>query len=331
MYINLIIYFFGSFVIIFFSTFFSYKLSLVDKPTKRKIHSKPVAFTGGLALSLAYLFSIHLFDFHYQNLNYIITIGFLIALVGLLDDIKDLNTGGKLSLQVIPIFYLIIFENLYLTDIGHYEYFTIFLGSFSVPFTCLSILLLINSFNYSDGIDGALGLLTISTLIILFILTDDNNIKVLITALIIPLIIFLIFNFAFFNFQKLFLGDSGSLFLGFIISFFLIYFANQKIAHPIILAWSVVLIVYEFLSINIIRIINKKNLFIAGKDHLHHLILKKYKSVFFTNFLITSINITLFFVGYLSFKLINPLFSLMSFVIFFMIFFILRIKRINEK
>ena len=176
-----------------------------------------------------------------------------------------------------------------------------------------------------------LNYLRLVTLIILFILTDDNNIKVLITALIIPLIIFLIFNFAFFNFQKLFLGDSGSLFLGFIISFFLIYFANQKIAHPIILAWSVVLIVYEFLSINIIRIINKKNLFIAGKDHLHHLILKKYKSVFFTNFLITSINITLFFVGYLSFKLINPLFSLMSFVIFFMIFFILRIKRINEK
>ena len=76
--------------------------------------------------------------------------------MGLIDDKYNLNTGGKLSLQVIPIFYLIVFENLKLTQIGDYEYFKLSLGSFSIPFTLLCVLLLINSFNYFDGIDGSL-------------------------------------------------------------------------------------------------------------------------------------------------------------------------------
>jgi UDP-GlcNAc:undecaprenyl-phosphate GlcNAc-1-phosphate transferase len=61
-----------------------------------------------------------------------------------------------------------------------------------------------------------------------------------------------------FKLPKLFLGDSGSLSLGFIVSFILIYFANQEIAHPIILAWSVSIFVFEFLSLNIQRIKKKK-------------------------------------------------------------------------
>ena len=73
----------------------------------------------------------------------------------------------------------------------------------------------------------------------------------------------------------MFLGDSGSLLLGFIISFILIYLANQNFIHPILLAWSIVIYVYEFLAINLIRIINNRNPFKAGRDHLHHIFLEK--------------------------------------------------------
>ena len=131
-------------------------------------------------------------------------------------------------------------------------------------------------------------------------------------------------NFSFLNLPKLFLGDSGSLLLGFIISFILIYFANQNFVHPILLAWSVVIFIYEFLSINIIRIKNKQMIFKAGLDHLHHLLFFKTKSIFLTNVLISSLNIVLFTIGYLSFLKINELTSLILYVTLFVIFLFVR-------
>ena len=124
----------------------------------------------------------------------------------------------------------------------------------------------------------------------------------------------------------MFLGDGGSLLLGFIISFILIYLANENLIHPILLAWSIVIFVYEFLTVNLIRIVNNKNPFNAGHDHIHYLLNKKTRSIFFTNFFITALNIFLFLIGYISFTLINPLTSLILFILLFIPFLILRNK-----
>ena len=113
----------------------SYKLNLVDKPNKRKTHLKPTAYTGGLALCITYIFAIYLFNFSSPKLDIILSIGFLIAIVGLIDDKYNLNVGGKLSLQIIPIIYLIVLENFNLNQIGDYNYFKVELGSFSIPFS----------------------------------------------------------------------------------------------------------------------------------------------------------------------------------------------------
>ena len=77
-------------------------------------------------------------------------------------------------------------------------------------------------------------------------------------------------------------------------------------------------------DLNIIRLKNKQNPFKAGTDHLHHRLFENNKSIFLTNFLISSLNIFLFTIGYLSFSFINELVSLILFVAFFMIFLILR-------
>ena len=97
----LLIYLFISFSIFIVISKVSYKLNLLDIPNKRKIHSKPTAYTGGLAISIAYLFSLKLFEFGSNDLSLIVSIGFLIAIVGFIDDKYNLNTGGKLSLQII--------------------------------------------------------------------------------------------------------------------------------------------------------------------------------------------------------------------------------------
>tara|TARA_Y100000389_G_scaffold63923_1_gene59939 strand:- start:2076 stop:3059 length:984 start_codon:yes stop_codon:yes gene_type:complete len=318
------IYFIITFLIIFFFTKASYKLKLVDLPNERKSHSRPVAYTGGLAICLTYILSIYLFNIPFNELNLIISIGSLIAAVGFLDDKQNLNIGGKLSLQIIPMIYLIVFENLSLNQIGDYNFFKLELNSFSIPFTIFCLIFLVNAFNYFDGLDGVLSSTSISVLAILYFLTTNEHIKTYLIIIFLPLCVFLLFNFSFFNLPKLFLGDSGSLLLGFIIGFILIYFANQRIAHPIILAWSIAIFVYEFISINLIRFKNKKNIFKPGQDHLHHVLFKKNKSLLLTNFLIVFSNLSLFTIGYVSFEFFNPFISLVLFICCFVIFFIFR-------
>ena len=117
---------------------------------------------------MIYTVFVFLFDFSSEKLNLILSIAFLIGIVGFVDDKYNLNVGGKLSLQIIPIIYLIVLENLNLNHIGNYNYFRLELNSFSIPFTIISILFLINSFNYFDGLDGVLSFTTISTLGILY-------------------------------------------------------------------------------------------------------------------------------------------------------------------
>lgn len=325
------IYVIISFVILFLSAKTAYRLKLIDVPNKRKNHSIATAYIGGFSISLIFLIAIMIFDISYKSLNLIMSIAFLISIVGLLDDRYDLNTGGKLSLQIIPIFYLIVFENFSLSQLGDYKSFELELGSFAIPFTLICVLFLINAFNYFDGMDGSLGFATISVLIILYFLTYDQIFQLFLFIILIPLIIFLCFNFSLFNLPKLFLGDSGSLLFGFVISFILIHLAIKNVVHPILLAWSVVIFVYEFLSINIIRLKNNQNLFKAGQDHLHHILLKNTNSIFLTNLFISITNIILFLIGYYSFFIVSSLSSLILFISFFIIFLFLRNKYSKKK
>ena len=327
----LLLYSLISFLILIFVTKISYKFNLLDIPNKRKKHLKPVAYTGGMAISFIYIISILLFDINDEKLNLILPIAFLIAIIGFIDDKYHLNIGEKLSLQIFTIIYLIIIENFNLNHLGDYNYFRLELSSVSIPFTLLSVIFLINSFNYFDGLDGTLSFTTISVLAILYFLMADEDLKIFLITILIPLIFFLFFNFSILKLPKLFLGDSGSLLLGFIVSFTLIYIENHKDVHPILLAWSIAIFVYEFLSIHLIRLRNHKNVFEAGLDHLHHILFKKTKTLFLTNFLISITNIIFFIIGYISFKFVNSMTSLILFVFFFMLYFIVRLYFLSNK
>lgn len=320
------IFFLVSFTIFFFIAKISYKLNLLDVPIskKRSIHDKPTAYTGGVALCIILTVSIFIFNFD-QKINSILSIAFMTGLIGFLDDKFNLSVGGKLSLQLLPIVFLIIIENLSLLTLGDYNNFELKLNSFSIPFTILAVLFLINSFNYFDGIDGVLGSLNISILGILFFLISDENLRILFIIIIIPILLFLLFNFSFFKLPKLFLGDSGSLMLGFLISFILIFASNEKLVHPILLAFSISIFVYEFLAINFIRL-KKEEIFKAGQDHLHHILFKNTKSKFYTILIMLLINIIIFTLGYVSFKLMSPFVSILLFTIFFFIYLFLRVK-----
>ena len=120
---ELIIYTIISFLLLFLFAKISYKLKLVDLPIKRKIHTKVVVYTGGITISFILVISILLLNVSENNLNSILAVAFLISIIGLIDDKYNLSAGNKLSLQIIPIFYLIILENLTLNHLGDYNNF----------------------------------------------------------------------------------------------------------------------------------------------------------------------------------------------------------------
>ena len=308
-------------IIIFFVIIFSRKFKFYDVPNNRKLHENRILNTSGLALYIFIIYLTFKIDIP-SNLIKIIYASSIVLLAGLLDDKKNLSPLIKLILISLPTIYLIT-NGYEVTDLGTYEYLgKISLGGFYFIFTLFAIGLLTNSYNYIDGIDGLL----ISTLIINFIylslLINDQTIKYFFYIICLSLAVNLFFNFLpKKNKFKIFTGNGGSLFLGFFISFLIIYFYKIYNIHPAYLIWTCWYPVYDFLYVTFLRIIKKRSFYVADNKHLHHIIFKIYnKSHFNTILIIGFTNISIIFLGYSICKNFGNLFSLILFKILFLFF-----------
>ncbi len=313
---------------------FSKKIGLLDIPDERKLHQNPTPYTGGIIISITLLFIVFITNYDNQYLNQILSFSVLIAITGLIDDKYNVNPGTKIVLQFFPIFFLIN-NNFYLTDLGAYESFGVLtLGSFDKVFTIFCCLLMINAFNYSDGVDGLVSsimLIILTSFNIYLIYLNQTTMDNYLLVISLPFLIFLIFNFGLIKNFKVFLGDSGSNLVGFLISFISIYMYNVKGLHPSLIIWPLAYIVFEFLSVNIIRLINNKKIFKAGKDHLHYELSELFKlkksSVLL---IILLINIFYCVIGYLLFIYFKNYVSIILYFMSFIIFLILKIKIKNK-
>ena len=312
-------------ILLAFVIVISKKFNFVDNPNSRKIHQKPIPNTSGLALYLMLVYFISLEEMSY-DIEYIIATGSIIILVGFFDDRKNLAPGVKLCLILLPII-LLIFEGYFLKNLGKYEFIgEVSLGKFSYIFTLLAVGLLTNSFNYIDGIDGLLSGISLTSILFFIFLNNLESFSNILLFFIYGLIINIIFNFLpIKNNYKCFMGDAGSLFLGFFISFMMIYLSTKKNVHPSYLIWAVWYPVYDFLSVNFFRLAKNKNIFQPDKIHFHHLILKYFnnshvKSFFFINI----INILILILGYVVAVKIGKIYSITLFIILFFVFFNIR-------
>jgi len=320
-------------LILFSIIFISKKLDLYDYPSnKRKIHSKPTLNTSGVALYVYLLIIVSNNEFSY-HLEEIILIGLFVALSGFLDDQKGLSPSLKLMLLLIPGLYLIL-NGYTLKDLGEYEYFnTINLGKFSLIFTIFAYGLLVNSYNYVDGIDGLLlSTITIGVCYAIFLSQNQNTVEFL-KIFLIPIMINTYFNFLPSKSSfKIFGGDCGSLFLGYFMSFLMIYLYIKEKIHPAYLIWMCWYPVYDFLFITIYRIKTKKNLFLADNNHLHHILLNNYfyKSHLKTSMFICLLNITIIILNYNLINYFGKIFSLMLFIILFIIYYLFRFAQLKK-
>ena len=320
-----IIYILISSTIIYLSRYLGY----FDKPNKRGIHKRPIINTGGLILYLFFLSTIFKNELNF-NIELIISIGFFVCLTGFVDDRINLTPSTKIVLIIIPSIYLIL-KGISISDLGQYEYLgKLELGKFKIPFLILAIGLLINATNYIDGIDGLLLIFFLSCLLYYIFLIDDiktiNLLKFFVMASFLNLILNLLPSK---NKFKVFSGDSGSLFIGFFISFMTIELYNSFNIHPAILIWPLWYPVYDFLFVSINRLINKKSIFKPDNTHLHHIIYKKFNgnrvSPIILFFLVNS---SIIFIGY-KISEISKLLSLSIFILGFTLFFIIRLIKIK--
>lgn len=286
------IIFFFNFVLYYFYKQISLTYNIFDFPDfKRKIHKKKIPLLGGLfiILNLFLIFLLHFFYIEIFDNNYFKNIesffsfffvAFFIYLLGFFDDKYKLKANSKLIITTIILILAIyvdrdiLLKNLNFNSINY----NINLFNYSYFFTIFCLLLFINAFNMLDGINGQA---STYFLFVLSIFLIKGILLFLILALVITTSFFLFYNFK----SKIFLGDSGSLLLAYIIGYIFIKsynLENKFSAEEIFLIMSVP--GYELLRLAVTRLLNKKHPFNADNLHIHHLILKNF--AFFKTFLI---------------------------------------------
>ena len=331
---NIFIVVFANLLLLYFFSFFAIKFNLVDSPNYRKLHTGNIPLIGGFCTYLSIVFLSLFHSFSYE-INLILYSSGIILFLGLIDDSKQIGVTIRLTAQVITSL-IVINGGLSIVDLGEYHIFDPFnLGVLGFLLTCVAVLALTNGINFIDGIDGlASGLIIISLFSIYAYSYYEGNLNdiEIVVFLIAAIFVFFVFNLELFFFKKIFLGDSGSTTLGFILGFLLIYFTHpdHRNFHPVLAAWCVSLPIYDLFAITIRRLYRRINPFKPDRRHIHHLLLDKKITPRKVLIIILLSSLILNIIGGLIYFLFGPLESLISFVLFMLIYLIMSFTIIKK-
>lgn len=261
--------------------YFSQKMGLIDIPNERKIHHGNISRLGGVAIwtsvMLTFLFLVLLSYYPKgQGLSAIIVGGSLMFLMGLIDDIYCLNAKFKLFIQI-AIATIVILLGVRIETFYNPFGPDICLGVFSYPITLLWIVGITNAINFIDGIDGLAGsIVSISALaigIVSLVLAPAVPITALIAFILMgAMCAFLTFNY---NPAKIFMGDSGALYAGFLLATLSIT-GIVKPSDGISMYLPILILAIPLMDIaysSIRRIMKGSSPFIADAEHIHHKLL----------------------------------------------------------
>lgn len=261
---------------------------LYDVPDERKVHTHPVASLGGVGIFGGFLLAALLSIRGQLNpeFQYFFAAALVIFFLGLKDDLVILSPSKKFIGQMVAASILIHLGQIRLDSMHGLFGFEELPEGFALALSYLTIIVVINSFNLIDGIDGlaaSLGILTTLIFGVYFFLVDYQAYALLAFALAGSLVAFLIFNH---HPAKIFMGDSGSLMIGLVNAILVIKFINvasepsPTVAIPVASAVAVgfaILIVplLDTLRVFAIRIFNGRSPFTPDRNHVHHLLLAR--------------------------------------------------------
>lgn len=251
------------------------KVGALDAPDARKVHTRPIPRMGGLAIYAAFVLAVLASMYVSREVMGLLVGGTVILIVGIIDDLKPLPARVKLLGQILAAAVLVMFDIRieWLTnpfgDMLYVEYL-------SIPLTILWVVGLTNTVNLIDGLDGlAAGVSTIASVTILLVALQQNfwTVAVLTAALAGSALGFLQHNF---NPAKIFMGDTGSMFLGYMLAAISILGA-VKSAATIALIVPIVALGLPILDTAfaiIRRYMSGRPIFKPDKGHLHHRLLE---------------------------------------------------------
>jgi len=257
------------------------KVGYTDKPGGRKTHQHPTPVVGGMAMGIGLIVSGFFLPIALTSYEGLIAGSLLLLMVGAIDDMLDVSAKFRLLIQFVAALIVIFFGNDCIIHLG-----AIFgAGSVSLNYplglvlTVICIVGYINAMNMLDGLDGLAG--GVMTLQVVFMLLLVIHAGVVIdcyflAVLLAVLLAFLCFNFPFFGRRHamVFMGDAGSMSLGFIIIWFSIKSSQLSpiVAHPVIFLWIAALPIFEIGYAVLRRVMIGVSPFRPDRKHLHHLL-----------------------------------------------------------
>jgi len=255
---------------------FAQRIGAMDVPKdERRMHNIPIARIGGLAIFFGFMSGVLLFSDIDRELRGILFGSVIIVVMAMIDDLINLKAWIKLIVQIVAAL-VAIWHGVVIEVISNPNIFSsnpwLVLGAFSIPVTVIWIVAITNSVNYIDGLDGlAVGVSSISsiTMLVIAILVSEPNVAVVMAALAGGCIGFMPYNL---NPAKIFMGDTGALFIGYILATISIqglfkFYAIMSFAVPFLI---LALPIFDFVFAFFRRLLAGKNPMAADRGHVHH-------------------------------------------------------------
>lgn len=263
------------------------RVGLVDVPNERKSHRAPTPLVGGLAIYGGMLLGYFLYGEDAVGLDSgevysFFGAGFLLVSVGVIDDFIDLSPAVKFAAQVAAALLMIFGAGVVLNDVGALmpSGELLKLGILAVPFTVFASIGVINALNMCDGLDGLSGSLSLTSLSGLILAASVWGAPADMALL--PLLATAILGFLLFNRRilgrkqaSIFMGDAGSLFLGFALTWYAISLSQgeARALRPSAALWFLMVPIFDAVSMMLRRIRKGRSPFAADREHLHHVFL----------------------------------------------------------
>lgn len=252
------------------------QVNAIDVPRTRHIHKKPIPKFGGIAIFFGFLLGYMIFGSPSALMNAILIGGFIIVLVGAIDDITELGPMPKLVGQVAAACVIVFYGKLLIHDISAFGLYIDF-NIFSYPLTIFFVLGCINCINFIDGLDGLSGgISSVYFLTIGIIATIQGKFGldfVLSFVMLGSILGFLVYNF---NPACIFAGDSGSMLMGFIIAVVaLLGFKNVTMTSLIIPLLVLAIPILDTIFAILRRSLKGEKISQGDKFHIHHQLLNR--------------------------------------------------------
>ncbi len=286
--------FITSLLLVFLIKKIAVHINAMDIPNERKIHKKPIPRLGGLAVFASFLLGYILYAPVSTQMISLLIGGFIIILTGIVDDINSIPPRYKFLFQVLAASVVVFYGKLYFNDLSILGYNLSFPTWINMILSVFFIVAIINAINLIDGLDGlSSGISSIYFLTIAILGFTRNSLGGLdvILALIMlgSTLGFLVHNFPP---AKIFIGDTGSMFLGFMIAIIALLGYKVTTITSIIIPLIILFIpIFDTLLAIFRRLLKRESIGHPDKEHLHHQLLKMTSSPTKTVLLIYLINI----------------------------------------